>query len=264
MSNRGLIITLIILLSIIILGLVMFLVAALTGNLHMDSISIGQKSNMVIFDETYKIDNIKDIEVLSNAGDITFKESEDDRIRVVAYGNKNNEIEVLLNDDKLSIDYSKFKRGFALFSFNIKSNDIIIYIPESYSEEIKIENDYGNCKICDLENATIKAKVDCGNVEIGKVKNAEIKCDLGNIEIGELSNKCELEVDCGNAKIDKTEIKENSTIKCNLGNVEIKEINDIYVDADVDLGKAKIGVNNRNSDIILKVNVDCGDAKIAQ
>ena len=127
---------------------------------------------------------------------------------------------------------------------------------------ISANNDYGECKIADLENATINIDCDCGNVEIGKIRSATIKCDYGNIEIKEIMNKCDIKADCGNIQIDTISIKENSSIKADLGNVDINNTNDIYIDADVDLGKTNINKNNRNASVTLKVNCDCGNVTI--
>ncbi len=263
MNNRGLIIALIILLSVIIFALVMFLVLSLNGRLNIGSIGFGTKrSETIIFDEVYNLEDIDYIEIISVAGNVTFKESTDNMIKVVAYGKDIGDVDVKLDSGKLKVDYSKLSKNFVFF--NTYSNDINVYIPSSYSEKIKISNDYGNCEISDLENATIDVEANCGNVELGKVKNAKLKCDLGNVKVENLLNKCDIEVDCGDVKIENAQIKENSKIKCDLGNVKIKEINDIYIDAQVDLGNTKVGKNNRQSEITLKVEVDCGDLKISE
>ena len=114
----------------------------------------------------------------------------------------------------------------------------------------------------DLKNVTVNIDCDCGDVKIGAIENATIKCDYGNIEIKEIVNKCDIKANCGNIKIDTISIKENSTIKADLGNVDIKKSNDIYIDANVDLGKTNINQNNRNSNITLKINCDCGNITI--
>ena len=75
-------------------------------------------------------------------------------------------------------------------------------------------------------------------------------------------NKCDIKADCGNVEVDTISIKENSTIKADLGNIDINNTNDIYIDADVDLGKTNINKSNRNSEIILKINCDCGNVTI--
>lgn len=257
MKNKGLIITLIVLLSIIVILLITFLVAYLGRNINFRNgiFSIGYKSSNVIFDKTYEMEDIKNIEIIQDAGDIVFKETSNDYIQVVLYGEDTNDAYVNLNENKLTIDYTH-KRKFALFSFGVSKNDIIIYIPSNYSNEIKISNDYGNCEITDLENATLDIDCDAGNVELGKIKNVKIKCDYGNIEINEILNKCDIKSDCGNIEIDKISIQEDSSIKSDLGNVDIREVNDICIDANVDLGKANINENNRNGNVTLKINCD--------
>lgn len=261
MNNKGLMIALLILLSILIFALIIFLVAALNGKIGIGSLNFGtQRSEKIVLDETYSIEGIDRVKVISIAGNVEFKEREDNNIRVIAYGKDSGDVKVETHNNKIEIDYSRRSNKFAFF--NITQNDIIVYIPNSYSNNINVNNDYGNINITDLENATVEAKANCGNVELGKVKNADIKCDLGNVEINKLLNKCNIEVDCGDVKIQSAQLQEDSNIRCDLGNVKIKEINDIYIDANVDLGNSKIANNNRQSNVTLKVEVDCGDLKI--
>lgn len=261
MKNKGLIIATIILLSIVIFFLTMFLVLALSGKINFRGMMFGfSKSTNVVFDEQFELDAIKSIEIKQDAGDIIIKETSNDYIQVVLYGEDKNDVKVDLNNGNLNIDYTHKK--VRLFSFGGTKNDIIIYMPSSYSNEIKIKNDYGECEIADLENATVNIDCDAGNVNLGKVKNAIIKCDFGNIEVKEVLNKCEIDADCGNIKIDKISIKENSSIKADLGNIDINNTNDIYIDANVDLGKTNINNNNRQSNITLKINCDCGNVTI--
>lgn len=260
MKNNGLIITAIILLSIVVFLLVMFLVMCLTGRISFRGImfGIGSKSTNVIYDNQFELEDIKNIEIREDAGDIIIKEASEDYIKVVLYGDDSNDAKVDLNNGKLDIDNTHKRTRI----FGGRKNEIIIYMPSSYSNEIKVKNDYGNCEITDLENATVDIDCDAGNVEIGKIKNATIKCDYGNIEAKEILNKCEIKADCGNIKIDRISIQENSNIKANLGNVDINNTNDIYIEADVDLGKTNINNNNRNSNITLKVDCDCGNITI--
>ncbi len=263
MKNKGLIIMLIMLLTIIIFLLIMFLVSYLTGGINFRNriFNIGTKSSSVIFDKTFEMADIKNIEIKQDAGDIIFRETSNNYIQVVVYGENENDIDVNLNENKLNIDYLQTKR-FALFNFGNAKNDIIVYIPSNYSNEIKIRNNYGKCEIIDLENASVNIDCDAGDVEVGKIKNAIIKCDYGNIKIKEILNKCDIKADCGNIEIERMSIKENSTIKADLGNIDISETNDIYIEADVDLGKSNINKSNRNADITLKIKCDCGNINI--
>ncbi|MBQ2937858.1 MAG: DUF4097 family beta strand repeat protein [Clostridia bacterium] len=262
MKNKGLIITLIIILLIIITGLIVFLYLSLSGklNFQLGFKNLGTKSSNIIFDNSYELDSIDNLEILSTAGNINFKDSTDGKIRVVVYGQNNDELKVSLEENKLKVDYSEYKN--VSIGFNFYINDIIIYIPKDYSKEINIDADYGDIEIIDLENATINIKEDCGNVKLGKVKNTSIENSYGNVEIAEILNKFTIESDCGNIKIDKVQITENSYIKSDYGNVKIKETNDIYIDAKTDLGDVNVNTNNRHSEITLKIEGDCGDIKV--
>lgn len=260
MRNKVPIIFAIILLSVIIFCLVMFLVVYLNGG-TIEMFGIGSRNN-VILDRTFELGNIKDIEIKQNAGNIIFKETTDDKIRVEAYGKNENDVQANINGDRLVIDYTI--RRFVFFGLGNIKNDIIIYMPTSYSNEITIQNDLGNCEIIDLPNATLDIDCNAGNVEVGKVRNANIKCDLGKVKIDEVLNKCNIEVDSGDVKITNVAINEDSKIKCDLGNIDIKEINDIYIDAKVDLGKTDVNGSNRNANVTLKLECDCGNISVGK
>ena len=259
MKNKGLVITLIILISILILALISILVFVIFGNFNINKVFFKNDNinSNVIFDESYIIDDIECIDIKSEAGDVIFENSLENDIRIVAYGKNENEIKVSLDNNNIKIDYTGYKRSW--FNFDFSRNNIIVYIPNTYSREINIKNEYGNCELIDLEDASLNIDSNCGNVEISKIKNATIKCDYGNVNIKSIHNKCDIKADCGNVEIDELQIKENSTIKCDLGNIHISKINDIYVDADVDLGNKNIKNDNRNSNITLKIKADCGN-----
>lgn len=262
MNNKTPIICLLILLSLLIFILVMFLVVNLTGGKG-KIISIRSKSNKIIYDKTFNLEEIKNIEIEQDAGDITFKETLEDNITVTAYGQEEQDIEVTLKEGKLIVDYTR-KNRFIFLNFGNVKNDIIINIPCSYNNTIKIKNNLGNCYINDLPNATINVDCDAGNIEAGKIKNANMKCDLGQVKVGEILNKCDIKVDSGNVEIEKLLINENSKIKADLGNIDIKETNDIYIDAEVDLGKANISANNKNSEVTLELECDCGNINVGK
>lgn len=258
MKSKGMIIALIILLSVLIFFLVMFLVICLRGGMSFTNF-MGNKNTKVIFDKTYEIENIEDIEINQDAGNITFKETQSANIQVVIYGENENDVTVELNNNKLSIEH-KVKTRF--ISFGFRTSDIIVYVPSNYGKQIKIKNNFGNSEILDLENATIDAKCSAGNITLGKIKNATIECNYGNIEIKEVLNKCDIKADCGDIKIGRMLIKEDSDIRVDLGNINIDETNDIYIETKVDLGEVNVNKNNRNSDITLKIKCDCGDINV--
>ncbi len=260
MKNKGLIITMIILLSIIVIGLTALLYFVISGK-HRFYIGLNteKRSEDIIYDESYELDKIDCIEVLSSAGNVKFEENTDGKIKVVVYGKNNGKLKVDLNNNTLKIDYPQRMNFFGINSY---INDIIVYVPKNFAKEIKIDLDYGNVDILDLEQATIDIKEDCGNVNLGKIKNVTVKNDYGDIEIEEVLNKLNIKSDCGNIKIDSVKLLEDSTIKSDLGDVKIGETNDIFIDTDVDLGDTKVNNNNRQAEITLEIKADCGNIKV--
>lgn len=261
MKNKELIITLIILLSILIVGLIIFLCFAIRGSFKWKDWGT-TKSEQVIFDETYDFDKILDLEILSTAGDIKLEESTNEKVRVVAYGKNAEDLQVELQENKLKVDYSKYKYKNTIFNLDFYSNDILIYLPESYNKNISIQAKYGDIEVMDFENASIQIEEDCGDVDLGTVKNATVKNHYGDIKIEEIGNQFEIDSDCGDVTINAITIAENSSIVNNLGDIKIGKTNEIYIDAKTDLGDVKVNQNYRHSEIILKLQNDCGDIKV--
>lgn len=46
--------------------------------------------------------------------------------------------------------------------------------------------------------------------------------------------------------------------------MNINETNDIYIEAKVDLGKSNISRNNRNSQVTLELECDCGNINVGR
>lgn len=264
MKNKGLIITLIVILSVIALCLISFLIFALEGKINFTKgiYFDAKKSENILIDEEYDIETIKDIEILLDSGDIKIEESNNAKIKLIAYGEKIEDINVTMTNGKIKIEHLKRKKSW--INFQNYKNDMIIYIPTNYAGSIKIKNDYGNINAVGLENSTLDIDSDYGNVKIGRINNAYIKSDYGNIEVEEILNKCKIEADYGNIKINKISIQEDSNIKADLGNVDIEEINNVYVDAKLDLGKANITGSNRYAEITLKIECDLGNVNVGK
>lgn len=261
MKNKGLIIIMIILLSIIVIGLIALLYFSISGKFNFGMrFSIGKRSDTIIYDENYELISINDIEVISSAGAVKFEESTDEKVRVVVYGQNDGKLKVNFNDNKLKIDYSDQSRNF--FGSNLYLNDIIVYVPSNFDKNIKIDLAYGEVNVLNLENASIDINNNCGDINLGEIKNVKIKIDYGDIDIKKVLNKLDLKLDCGDLEIDELKLLDDSKIKADLGDVKIGKTNDIYIDSKVDLGDVKVNNSNRNAKVTLKVEVDCGNIKI--
>lgn len=158
MKSNGLIVALVILLSIIVFFLVMFLVVYLKGGATF--MNFGSSKNDVIFDETFSMENIQSIDIKQDAGDIIFKETTNDYVQVVLYGDSKDVVNVNVVGNKLSINYT-VRKNFALLNFGTVKKNIVVYIPSIYSNQINIKNRYGNTEIPDLENVAVNIEADC-------------------------------------------------------------------------------------------------------
>lgn len=247
----------IVLLVVLILILCTFLTLSLRGKFGGN-----RKNQQVIFDEMYAWEEVESLEVLSSTGDVDFKESLDDKVRVVVYGENANDLSVDLVAGRLKVDNSKYKHKMINFGFHFYVDDIVIYLPKGYAKNIDIKANYGDIEIFDLENASVNIEEECGDVVLESVKNAVVRNHYGDIEIGKIGNKVVIESDCGDVKIHALNLGENSSIENNFGDIKIDQTNEIYIEAKTDLGNVKVNQNNRHSEIVLKIENNCGDIKV--
>ena len=293
MKNKSLIILLITLLSIIVIALVVFMINVLNGNFNFRNFNFSHKvSNELVLDKVYDTAFNK-IKIKANASDIYVKESTNSEVRVIIYGDKEKN-SVHINNDELIIESKEDScKGFC---FNIKIAKIEIYVPNTNKGIIEVENNYGDVDIDKFLNSDIKIDEDCGDVTVLGANNVDItndygnivleqanvanikssagdikidtindiilKNDYGNVEVNKVNNYLNMKTDYGDIKIKNINIQKDSYIKNDFGNIEIGYTNEIYINADTDLGNVEINNNYQKSDITLKIENDCGDIEV--
>lgn len=265
MRNKPLIITLIVLLSIIAILLTVFLVLAIFGVEFpfFANNSFREVNKNIIFSQNYEAEDIEKIDVISEAGNVKILESSENNIKVTIHGNNDKNLKNINFSNKDGV--LKFEvRGMSnkIINFGFSTNDIVIYTPKEFIKEIKVKSNYGNVEIGKFENTSIDLNQDCGDIDIEKVKNAIIKSSYGDVKISSILNKCDIDLSCGDVKIQNLQINENSNIKNDLGDIKIEQTNDIFIDGKTDLGDEKIENSNRHSEITLTLNNSCGDIKV--
>ncbi len=291
MKNKGLIISLIVVLSIVVIALIVFMVSIIDNKINFRGFTfINKVSKELILDKTYE-NKYDSIEIDSSVSDIYVKESTDDRIRVVIYGDE----EKLNIVDNTSLKIKLEEKNSIGFNWNLKKNKIEVYLPSSYDKKFLISNDYGDIRVgrfnsefiinedCGdvevsyLKKATINNKygditigsvddvkvvADCGDIEIKTTNNAIVENKYGDISIDRVNNYLDIIDDCGDIEIDNLSITKDSKIKNDYGDIEIGNTNDIYIDAKTDLGDVDINNNYHKSDITLQIKNDCGDIEV--
>ncbi len=275
MKNKGLLITVIVLLSVIAALLLGLMIYSLAGN----TLSFGivpRASDKVIYGNSFE--KVSDIVVDSACGDISFGENTDGKVHVTAYGENERDITVNFSDGKLKVDYPQKHR---FFNWSVVKNNIIVSLPSDYENGIKVKSDYGNVDICTLPKASIDVECDYGNMTAGKVKTAVIGNDCGDVEIetvetvqvdvnlgdvrvGSVTKSCDLQNDCGDIIVNEMKISEDSTISDDLGEITVYNAAGICVRAETDLGKLNINQNAPDADVTLTITNDCGNINVGK
>lgn len=293
MKNKGWIYALICLLSIFIIGLIIFLVQALNGN-HRFLFTGGnyQVSEEKVYDQV--LDNVMNqIAITTDAGNIEIITSKDHSLHLTIYGEKDY-TKVEEKEDKLEIGTTTKKC--IGFCFNQKISKISLAIPENYDGVIEIKNHYGDVSIGSLPFATMTIDEDCGNVEVEAAYKIEVKNNYGNIsvssstsahiqasagnislgtvtsvkarnsfgkiEIEKVLSEIDLENSCGDIVVEDAVILKDSKIESDLGSIKIMKVNDIYIDASTDLGNVTVDKNNNQAEVTLKIHNSCGDITV--
>ncbi|HPF83065.1 MAG TPA: DUF4097 family beta strand repeat-containing protein [Bacilli bacterium] len=293
MKNKNYIITLIVVLGILIVvllgGMFFFLGDHHSSwNFNIGFTGINEKVYEETFDNNYNLINVKSV-----MGDVEFKNSTDDKVKVVIYSKKD-QYSVDEKDDELEIETTKGKCTF--LCFNVKSDKIVVYLPSSYDKNININNDYGDIYIDNFKEATFDIKEDCGDIKmkdaskanivnkygditVGKVnkitinedcgdvsveetKNIKVVNKYGDIKINKLSGYIKANNDCGDINIKSINLTKDSSINDNLGDIKIGDTNEIYIDAKTSLGDVDINNNERKAKVVLTIKNSCGDIEV--
>ena len=256
MKSKGLIITLIVILCILLVGLVILFIGLLNNGFKFNFRFTNNISENLVVDKTY--DNLFDeIKISTDAADIEIVES--DTFKLEIYGN---EKYVTVNDNTniLDIDVKSEKCNF--FCINVTISKVVVYLPSSYDKKITIDNHYGDVKIDNFDNLILDATINAGDIKVESVFDIKAKNNYGDIKIGKVNNYLDLSNDCGDIKIEEININKDSKIDDSLGNIKIGKTNEINIEADTDLGDVKVKNNYRKSDITLKIENNCGDIKV--
>ncbi len=292
MKNRTLIITMIALLSVLVIGLITFLIFMLNGNFRFRSFTMFQiESKTLVLDQIYTED-FNRIEMNIDSGNIYIKESLDEKVQVLGYGNED-DITVTVDTKNQKLNIRIDEKDCHFFCFRKTIPKVEVYLPKEYSHLIKIDSKYGDTEIEKFLNAeitldqkygditigeskSVKIHNDYGDIRIDQVVDADIECSAGDVVIGTVSNLkvqnnygdiniqkvdyyLDIKEDCGEVNIREVNLKKGSSIKNSYGDIEIGFTNEIYIDANTSLGDKNIRNNYRESKIMLRIQNSCGD-----
>lgn len=259
MKNKPLTITLIVILSVIIFALVGFMILTLTGTV--DAVLGFGQTTKVVYDQTYPVGEITNLEILSKTGDIEIKPSTTDKIRVVVKGNDKKEVDVKVSKETLKIEYQKKSKLCIGFCFGM-GNEITVYVPEQVLKGVSISSKYGDIETMDLEYARVDIDADCGDVSLGEVKRLKADLSYGNIDVKKVTEYVDIDASCGDITIEEMTLTQDSKLDDSYGNIEIEKASNIYIDAHTSMGNVDVSKNDRKAKVTLKIDASLGDIKV--
>lgn len=214
--------------------------------------NIGDYDKVELYNETYNLEDVDKLNVNIVSTDITIKDSEDEKIRVIINGKEDRKDRYTISNDNknLKIDekaYSTFCFGFCFYN-----DEVIVYLPKSFNKDINIKgtssdvfimNSYdskmdihtisGEIKVQDAND--IIARTTSGDIDINDALDVEVKTTSGEVTIRS-GKKVKVETTSGDISVDEAEELElNSTSGeariGKTGNVNISTISgDVTID----------------------------------
>lgn len=292
MMNKGLTITLITLLSILLVFVVGVMIFLFKGNFNFSSFNFafGESKKLV---EEKEIVNIKKLNIEANRADVIIEPKEENTfIKVELYSDHAEEYEITELEDEIKVVLKDEK----FVGINTKGSRVKIYVPTSYDKDIKAVNKTGDIKIGKLTKSNLDLKLTTGDitvkegnnivvslttgdVEVGKVNKADItsttgdidvnkvttvkvKLTTGDITLGDVNESLNLTSTTGDIKIDEVKLVGNSNIKSGTGDVKIRETSNCYIEAKTNVGDTRINNNDRKSDNVLTITSRVGDIRV--
>ena len=183
MKSRGLKIALIIILSIIIIVLINFMVYAIVNkDLKTSLISFGDNTEM-IFEKEYNPEQLESLDIDVSSSNVKIEKTDTENIKIIAYGDKNDKIKELIDNDELVISKENSRR-FIFAMFYWCNEEITIQIPKDSNEELKVNTSSGDIIAKNLENNDIKFETSSGEIVCENINNGELKSSSGDITVG--------------------------------------------------------------------------------
>ncbi len=256
MKNKGVKIVLIILLTILIIALVNFMIYAIINrnndySVKFSLIAFGDNTEK-IFEKEYEPEELYKINVNVSSSNVIIEKADVDKIKVTAYGEKDEKINETINNNELSITKSKTK----VFIFAMLywcDEKIIIQVPNECDEEFNIHTSSGDIAAPNFENNVINLETSSGKIECGNINNGNFKSSSGNITVGsgnEITiqtssgsiiagdfNKLSAEASSGDIEVGKVG---ESTIKTSSGKILVESAKRLQAEAssgEIDINK---------------------------
>jgi predicted nucleotidyltransferase len=212
--------------------------------------------------EEKELEVFNNILVDFNTSNVEIKHSIDNNYKVLIYSDHLDSHNIEVNEEGVKVSLKEKKLRFLDRLFNHKQSLIVIYIPSDYEGNITVNGDVGNIKTDDYQYALIETKINVGDIYVDGIKEGNSDLDVGSIKVKKLYSNCEVKLNAGDVKMKEVTILKDSIITVDAGNISIDEVNDVKIDAEVDLGDKDIEKSNEEALNTLNVVVRAGNITV--
>ncbi len=221
MKNKGGKIMLIIILALMIIALVNVVIYEIIhkdNQVKLSFIAFGDHTEK-IFEKEYQPEEVDNINVDVSSSNVKIEKVDTDKVKVIAYGDKDEKVKEEINEKELSITKEKTKI-FMIAMFYWCHEEIVIQVPNDYEATFKVHTASGDICATNLENHTIDFESTSGKIECGNIHKGTLKSTSGNVRVGN-GNEVTLQATSGKLQagnFDKLSAKTSS------GSVEVGTI----------------------------------------
>ena len=235
--NKGLTITLIVLLTILLFSLVGVMILLFNGKISFEGIRFASGYSEKLVEEK-EINNISNLNIKTDIADVVVEEKDINNIKVELYSEKEPIYEITENTDTIYIVLKqKNKMQFGLFN---KTPRIVVYVPNTFDKEIKVNGTTSDIKIGTLPKVSLSVKASTGDVKAKELYKANITLSTGDIKIDDIKELQSVST-TGDIKLDSAD---NVKMVTTTGDIKIQNKVD-SIEAKTTTGDIRINeVNN--------------------
>lgn len=294
MKSKGVKITLIIILSLIAIALISFMIYVIVNKdkdfkVKFSLIAFGDNTEK-IFEKEYNPEEIDSIHIDVSSSNVKIEKVDTDKIKIIAYGDKDERIKEIINERELSISKENTKIFiFAMFYWS--REEIIVQIPNDCNEEFKIHTSSGNIIAPNLDSNNVQFETSSGKIECGNINKGELKSSSGNISVGNVTNLSaeassgnieigtigegriktssgkiivegakRIQAEASSGKIDINKIESYCNLTTSSGNIDVDSLN-ITENSYINAKSGNVMIKSKN-DIYIETETGSGDADV--
>ena len=150
--------------------------------------NFGDYEKVELYNEIYSLEDVLELNVNMVSTDITIRNSEDENIRVIINGKEDRKDKYSISNDNknLKIDekaYSSFCFGFCFYS-----DEVIVYLPKSFNNNINIKGTSSDVNIMDSYDSKMDIHTVSGEIKVQDANDIVVKTTSGDIDINDALN----------------------------------------------------------------------------